>query len=86
MPDGTAVGRSPRRFRIGAGTMRCLAQLGCDRMDERNAHRRLPRWENDDGQTMVEYGFVMVAVALVAIAAYQAFGGRVGAMINTVVW
>ena len=47
---------------------------------------QLPRYEGELGQTMVEYGFVLVAVALVALAAYQAFGGRVGALVNTVVW
>ena len=38
----------------------------------------------EEGQTMVEYGFVLVAVALVAITAYQAFGGRVSDLVNTV--
>jgi len=33
---------------------------------------------------MVEYGFVLVAVALVAITAFQAFGGRVSDLVNTV--
>ena len=46
-------------------------------MDEQEARWRLPRWEDERGQTMVEYGFVLVAVALVAIGAFQAFGGRV---------
>ena len=55
-------------------------------MDEQYARRRLPRWEDDDGQTMVEYGFVVMAVALLAIAAFQAFGGRVSAMVNTIQW
>ncbi len=33
---------------------------------------------------MVEYGFVLVAVALVAIGAFQAFGGRVSAMVDSI--
>ena len=33
---------------------------------------------------MVEYGFVLVAVALVALVAFQAFGTRVAALIDTV--
>lgn len=45
---------------------------------------RLSRLDHDSGQTMVEYGFVLVAVALVAIAAFQAFGGRVSDLVNTV--
>jgi Flp pilus assembly pilin Flp len=45
---------------------------------------RFSRWEREEGQTMVEYGFVLVAVALVAIAAYTAFGGRVADLVNTV--
>ncbi len=52
--------------------------------DDREADPRFPRWEREEGQTMVEYGFVLVAVALVAIAAFQAFGGRVSALVNTV--
>jgi Flp pilus assembly pilin Flp len=48
--------------------------------------QRLPQCDGEAGQTMVEYGFVLVGVALVAVAGYQAFGGRVGALVNTVVW
>ncbi len=33
---------------------------------------------------MVEYGFVLVAVALAAITAFQLFGGRVSDLVNTV--
>jgi Flp pilus assembly pilin Flp len=55
-------------------------------MDEREVLDRLPHWEAESGQTMVEYGFVVMAVALIAIAAFQAFGGRVSAMVNTIQW
>ncbi len=47
---------------------------------------RLPRYEGELGQTMVEYGMVLVAIALTAVAAFQAFGGRVGDLVNTVTW
>lgn len=51
---------------------------------DRDTDARFPRWEREAGQTMVEYGFVLVAIALVAITAYQAFGGRVSDLVNTV--
>jgi len=36
----------------------------------------------DEGQTMVEYGLVLVAVALVALVAYNALGARVSTFVN----
>ncbi len=36
----------------------------------------------DEGQTMVEYGLVLVAVAIAALTAYELLGGRVGTFIN----
>jgi Flp pilus assembly pilin Flp len=48
------------------------------------ADEQISRCESEAGQTMVEYGFVVVAVALAALAAYQAFGDRVSALVNTV--
>lgn len=72
----TAV-RRPRNS-PGAPTM------AADLMADREPDTRFPRWEREDGQTMVEYGFVLVAVALVAIGAFQAFGGRVSDLVNTV--
>lgn len=38
----------------------------------------------DEGQTMVEYGLVLVAVALVALVAYTALGSRVSSFVNTI--
>ncbi len=38
----------------------------------------------EEGQTMVEYGLVLVAVALVALVAYNALGTRVSAFIDTI--
>jgi len=38
----------------------------------------------EDGQTMVEYGLVLVAVALVALVAYNALGARVSTFVNTI--
>ncbi len=38
----------------------------------------------EEGQTMVEYGLVLVAVALVALVAYNALGSRVSTFINTI--
>jgi len=38
----------------------------------------------EEGQTMVEYGLVLVSIALVAIVAYNALGGRVSAYIDTI--
>lgn len=58
--------------------------MAADLMADRDPDARFPRWEREDGQTMVEYGFVLVAVALVAIGAFQAFGGRVSDLVNTV--
>ena len=49
-------------------------------------HELLPQCDGEAGQTMVEYGFVVVAVALAALTAYQLFGGRVNDLVNTVTW
>lgn len=38
----------------------------------------------EEGQTMVEYGLVLVAVALVALVAYNALGARVSAFVDTI--
>ena len=38
----------------------------------------------EEGQTMVEYGLVLVAVALVALVAYNALGNRVSTFVNTI--
>lgn len=38
----------------------------------------------EEGQTMVEYGLVLVAVALVALVAYNALGTRVSSFIDTI--
>jgi len=38
----------------------------------------------EEGQTMVEYGLVLVAVALVALVAYSALGARVSTFVNTI--
>ncbi len=38
----------------------------------------------EEGQTMVEYGLVLVAVALVALVAYEALGTRVSAFVDTI--
>ena len=35
---------------------------------------------------MVEYGLVLVSVALTALAAYQAFGSRVSGLVSTISW
>ena len=40
----------------------------------------------EEGQTMVEYGLVLVAVALVALVAYRALGTRVSAFIDSIVF
>jgi Flp pilus assembly pilin Flp len=42
------------------------------------------RTEREDGQTMVEYGLVLVAVALAALVAYELLGDRVSSFINTI--
>jgi Flp pilus assembly pilin Flp len=42
------------------------------------------RTEREDGQTMVEYGLVLVAVAIAALVAYKALGGRVSTFINNI--
>lgn len=86
MPIGTAAGHPAAVLHQPQQTTRGLDRLGCDRMDEREVLDRLPHWEAESGQTMVEYGFVVMAVALIAIAAFQAFGGRVSAMVNTIQW
>lgn len=48
----------------------------------------LPRYGDETGQTMVEYGLVLMAVALAALGAYQAFGTGVVGLVNSVtaVW
>jgi Flp pilus assembly pilin Flp len=38
--------------------------------------------EREEGQTMVEYGLVLVAVALAALVAYELLGGKIGTFIN----
>ena len=38
----------------------------------------------EEGQTMVEYGLVLVAVALVALVAYNALGTRVSTFIDSI--
>ena len=38
----------------------------------------------EEGQTMVEYGLVLVAVALVALVASNALGTRVSTFIDTI--
>ena len=38
----------------------------------------------EEGQTMVEYGLVLVAVALVALVAYEALGARVSTFVNSI--
>jgi Flp pilus assembly pilin Flp len=53
-------------------------------VEDSGGRTRFSRLERDDGQTMVEYGFVLVTIALVAITAYQLFGGRVSDLVNTV--
>ena len=40
------------------------------------------KMEAEDGQTMVEYGLVLVAVALGALAAYTFLGDNVSSFIN----
>jgi Flp pilus assembly pilin Flp len=42
------------------------------------------KMEAEDGQTMVEYGLVLVAVALVAYVAFTALGGRLTGMIGNI--
>ena len=50
--------------------------------------RRLPRYVDEAGQTMVEYGLVLMALALAALGAYQAFGAGLVGLVNnvTAVW
>jgi Flp pilus assembly pilin Flp len=38
----------------------------------------------EEGQTMVEYGLVLVAVALVALVAYNALGTRVSTFVDSI--
>lgn len=38
----------------------------------------------EEGQIMVEYGLVLVAVALVALVAYEALGARVSTFVNSI--
>ena len=38
----------------------------------------------EEGQTMVEYGLVLVAVALVALVAYNALGTRLSTFIDSI--
>jgi pilus assembly protein Flp/PilA len=41
-------------------------------------------WKNEDGATMVEYGFMLALIALVCIAAVTLLGTNVSAMFNQV--
>jgi Flp pilus assembly pilin Flp len=52
--------------------------------DGRPADARFSRWQAESGQTMVEYGFVLIAIAVAALTAFQVFGGRVSDLVNTV--
>lgn len=56
--------------------------------EHRHCHsdQRLPAYGDEAGQTMVEYGFVLIAVALAVTVGYQLFGGRVSDLVNTVTW
>lgn len=38
----------------------------------------------EEGQTMVEYGLVLVAVAVVALVAYNALGTRLSTFVDTI--
>jgi Flp pilus assembly pilin Flp len=38
------------------------------------------RWQDEDGQAMVEYSFILVMVAVVCFAALQFIGGGVSAV------
>ena len=40
--------------------------------------------EAEDGQTMVEYGLVLVSVAIAALVAYKALGTRVTSFLGTI--
>jgi Flp pilus assembly pilin Flp len=39
---------------------------------------------HEEGQTMVEYGLVLVAVAIAALTAYKLLGGKVGTFVNNI--
>jgi Flp pilus assembly pilin Flp len=47
-------------------------------------HKQAELATRDEGQTMVEYGLVLVAVALAALAAYSALGGRLVSFITNI--
>lgn len=49
---------------------------------------RLPQSWEEAGQTMVEYGLVLMTVALIALGGYQVFGAGVADLVNnvTAVW
>ena len=40
--------------------------------------------EAEEGQTMVEYGLVLVSVAIAALVAYQALGGKINTFLNSI--
>ena len=40
--------------------------------------------ESEDGQTMVEYGLVLVSVAIAALVAYQTLGTKITTFLGTV--
>jgi|APSaa5957512535_1039671.scaffolds.fasta_scaffold232183_1 Flp pilus assembly pilin Flp len=42
------------------------------------------KMEAEDGQTMVEYGLVLVAVAIAALAAYSFLGDNLTTLINSI--
>ncbi len=51
-------------------------------MIEKQVALEVRKMEAEDGQTMVEYGLVLVAVAVAAFAAYGLLGGKLTALIN----
>lgn len=53
-------------------------------MIEKQAALEVRKMEAEDGQTMVEYGLVLVAVAIAALAAYNVLGGNVSTFINSI--
>jgi len=52
----------------------------------KQAELEVRRMETEEGQTMVEYGMVLVAVAVAAFVAYTALGGRVVAFLDSIVF
>ena len=47
------------------------------------AARVVPR-SDEDGQGLVEYGLILILIAIVSIAALTFFGGQVSQMLSTV--